>query len=104
MSCIVLLLPFFFQLLDEITEEVERDMANGNFGTGSGFDGRSSGRLGGRGPVPVHNPNPVQLRQKILQAAEGRLKKQKIMSSGPQRLGMSPPSLLIFVFVYRERQ
>jgi len=79
----------FYKLLDEITEEVERDMANGNFGTGSGFDGRSSGRLGGRGPVPVHNPNPVQLRQKILQAAEGRLKKQKIMSSGPQRLGGS---------------
>ena len=78
----------FYKLLDEITEECERDMANGVFGTGAGFDSRGV-RLGGRGPVPVHNPNPIQLRQKMVAAAEARAKKQRIMSSGPQRLGGS---------------
>merc|ERR1712072_519611 len=77
----------FYKLLDDITGEVERDMSNGVFGSGAGFDGKSSGRLGGRGPVPIHNPDPAKLRERMLKAAEARAQQQKIMSAGPQRLG-----------------
>jgi hypothetical protein len=47
-------------------QECEDDMNRGISGTGSGFDAASAGRLGGRGPVAVHNPDPRNLRQAAL--------------------------------------
>lgn len=41
-------------------------MDRGISGTGAGFDANSVGRLGGRGPVAVHNPDPRNLRQVAL--------------------------------------
>eukprot|EP00216_Chloropicon_sp_CCMP2111_P006097 CAMPEP_0198238776 /NCGR_PEP_ID=MMETSP1446-20131203/4339_1 /TAXON_ID=1461542 ORGANISM="Unidentified sp, Strain CCMP2111" /NCGR_SAMPLE_ID=MMETSP1446 /ASSEMBLY_ACC=CAM_ASM_001112 /LENGTH=337 /DNA_ID=CAMNT_0043921243 /DNA_START=292 /DNA_END=1305 /DNA_ORIENTATION=+ len=78
----------FYKLLDEITEEVERDMVNGVYGTGAGFDARGE-RLGGRGIVPIHNPPREKIRSTMLKAVEGRLSHQQLMSHGPQRLGGS---------------
>ena len=77
----------FYRLLDEITAECERDMAAGVAGTGAGFDGPSAGRLGGRGPAPVHNPDPRRMREAVLQAAQKRWDQQAVMSRGGQRLG-----------------
>ncbi len=45
------------------TQEVEELMDRGVSGSGVGIDGRSVGRLGGRGPVPIHNPDPRKLRE-----------------------------------------
>ena len=81
----------FYKMLDAITEEVEGDMARGVFGTGAGFDARSEGRIGGRGVVPKHNPSPGRMRESMLRAAEARMKQQRVMSSGPQRLGGRRP-------------
>ena len=38
-------------------------MDRGVAGTGAGFDAKSMGRLGGRGPLPIHNPDPRKLRE-----------------------------------------
>ena len=43
-------------------QECEELMAKGISGSGAGFDAKSMGRLGGRGPVPLHNPDPRKLR------------------------------------------
>ncbi|DBA90648.1 TPA: hypothetical protein ACH3X1_003871 [Trebouxia sp. C0004] len=77
----------FYKLLDEITEECEGFMAKGIAGSGAGFDAPSVGRLGGRGPVPIHNPPSHQLKSLALKAAEARSKKQAVMPSGPRKLG-----------------
>lgn len=37
-------------------------MAKGIVGSGAGFDAPSVGRLGGRGPVPTHNPPAHQMK------------------------------------------
>lgn len=42
-------------------------MDRGVSGTGAGFDAKSMGRLGGRGPVPIHNPDPRKLREVAVQ-------------------------------------
>ncbi len=44
-------------------------MAKGIAGSGAGFDAPSVGRLGGRGPVPIHNPPPHQLKSLALKVA-----------------------------------
>ncbi|GIL44247.1 hypothetical protein Vafri_1756 [Volvox africanus] len=77
----------FYKLLDEITAECEELMARGVGGTGVGFDGPSSGRLGSHAFIPLHNPDPGRLRDYALKAAEERAKRQRIMPSGPRRLG-----------------
>ena len=41
-------------------------MAKGIAGSGAGFDAPSVGRLGGRGPVPIHNPPSHQLKSLAL--------------------------------------
>ncbi len=41
-------------------------MAKGIAGSGAGFDAPSVGRLGGRGPVPTHNPPSHQLKSLAL--------------------------------------
>ncbi|KAG2424072.1 hypothetical protein HYH02_015228 [Chlamydomonas schloesseri] len=77
----------FYKLLDEITAECEELMAKGVGGTGVGFDGPSCGRLGSHSFIPQHNPHPASLRDVALRAAEERVKRQRIMPIGPQRLG-----------------
>ena len=54
---------------------------------GSGFDAQSTGRLGSYSFIAQHNPAPSRLRDVALQAAEDRAKKQRVMSSGPCKLG-----------------
>ena len=44
-------------------QELEHLQDKGIEGSGAGFDARSAGRLGGRGPVPTHNPEPRRLRE-----------------------------------------
>lgn len=41
-------------------------MAKGIVGSGTGFDAASVGRLGGRGPVPIHNPPTHQMKSAAL--------------------------------------
>ena len=41
-------------------------MAKGIAGSGAGFDAPSVGRLGGRGPVSIHNPPSHQLKSLAL--------------------------------------
>ena len=41
-------------------------MAKGIAGSGAGFDAPCMGRLGGRGPVPIHNPPSHQLKSLAL--------------------------------------
>ena len=41
-------------------------MAKGIVGSGTGFDAPSVGRLGGRGPVPTHNPPAHQMKSAAL--------------------------------------
>lgn len=41
-------------------------MAKGIVGNGTGFDAPSVGRLGGRGPVPTHNPPAHQMKSAAL--------------------------------------
>ena len=77
----------FYALLDEITTECEKDMAAGVSGTGRGFDAPSAGRIGGRGPVPAHNPDRAGLREAMARAAEQRFRNLGLMSAGGQRLG-----------------
>ncbi|KAL3146079.1 hypothetical protein ABBQ38_015428 [Trebouxia sp. C0009 RCD-2024] len=100
----------FYKLLDEITESAQRHfvadalghsvtnvchlvqecegfMAKGITGSGAGFDAPSMGRLGGRGPVPIHNPPAHKLKSAALKAAEARSKKQSLMPAGPRKLG-----------------
>lgn len=77
----------FFKLWDELWEEVEDLMDKGISGSGVGFDAPPVGRLGGRGPVPVHNPDPRKLRDVAVKAARERAKKQALMPRGAQRLG-----------------
>ena len=43
-------------------QECEEFMAKGISGSGTGFDAASVGRLGGKGPVPIHNPPSHRLR------------------------------------------
>ncbi|GIL89244.1 hypothetical protein Vretifemale_17094 [Volvox reticuliferus] len=77
----------FYKLLDEITAECEELMARGVGGTGVGFDGPSCGRLGSHAFIPLHNPERGRLRDYALKAAEERAKRQRIMPTGPRRLG-----------------
>jgi hypothetical protein len=44
-------------------QELESLQDKGIEGSGTGFDARPAGRLGGRGPVPIHNPDPRRLRE-----------------------------------------
>lgn len=44
-------------------QEVEALMDRGVSGISVGFDGKSVGRRGGHGPVPIHNPDPRKLRE-----------------------------------------
>jgi len=77
----------FYKLLDELKEECQDLMDRGVSGTGAGFDAKSMGRLGGRGPVPIHNPDPRKLREVAVQAAEDRARKHAVMYSGPRTVG-----------------
>lgn len=52
----------FYAILDELTKECEDLMANGVLGTGIGFDGPSSGRLGAHSWIPQHNADPVAMK------------------------------------------
>ncbi|KAL0030955.1 hypothetical protein WJX79_003815 [Trebouxia sp. C0005] len=70
----------FYKLLDEITEECERIMAK-CIVTSTCYT------LGGRGPVPIHNPPSHQLKSLAVKAAEARFKKQAVMPTGPRKLG-----------------
>ena len=45
-------------------------MAKGIVGSGAGFDAPSMGRLGGRGPVPIHNPPAHQLKKAALKVPQ----------------------------------
>lgn len=45
-----------------LPQECQDLMDRGVRGSGVGFDANSMGRLGGRGPVAVHNPDPRKLR------------------------------------------
>ncbi|KAF5829018.1 WLM domain-containing protein [Dunaliella salina] len=89
----------FYKILDELKAECEELMVKGIGGTGQGFDGPSAGRLGSYGFIPQHNPPPEKLRGAVAKAAEDRAKKQRLMPSGPCKLGGSntaasvPPSL-----------
>lgn len=47
-------------------QECEGFMAKGIAGSGAGFDAASVGKLGGRGPVPVHNPPAHQMKSQAL--------------------------------------
>ena len=47
-------------------QECEGFMAKGIAGSGAGFDAPSVGKLGGRGPVPIHNPPSHQLKSLAL--------------------------------------
>ena len=44
-------------------------MAKGISGSGAGFDAPSLGRLGGRGPVPIHNPPSHKLKSLALKVS-----------------------------------
>lgn len=44
-------------------------MEKGITGSGAGFDAPSMGRLGGRGPVPSHNPPAHQLKNAALKVS-----------------------------------
>jgi hypothetical protein len=44
-------------------QELENLQDKGIEGSGAGFDARPAGRLGGRGPVLIHNPDPRRLRE-----------------------------------------
>jgi hypothetical protein len=77
----------FYKLLDELKAECEDLMARGISGTGAGFDASSLGRLGSHAFIPIHNPSESKIRDVALQAAEERLKKQRLMSNGPMKLG-----------------
>ena len=45
-------------------------MEKGITGSGSGFDAPSMGRLGGHGPVPIHNPPAHQLKNAALKVCQ----------------------------------
>lgn len=51
-------------------QECEGFMAKGISGSGAGFDAPSMGRLGGRGPVPTHNPPARQLKSIALKVSQ----------------------------------
>lgn len=55
----------------KVPQEVEDLMDKGISGSGVGFDAPSVGRLGGRGPVPVHNPDPRKLRDVAVKVLYG---------------------------------
>jgi hypothetical protein len=48
-------------------------MSRGIAGSGAGFDAASAGRLGGAG-FGAHNPDPSQLRERMLKARAGVLR------------------------------
>ena len=48
-------------------QECDDFRARGIVGTGAGFDAASAGRIGGAG-FGAHNPDPSQLREKMLKA------------------------------------
>jgi hypothetical protein len=75
----------FYKLLDTITEECEDDMSKGISGSGTGFDAKSAGRLGGR--LRQHNPPEAELRRVMLDAAQKRAHSNAIMPSGGRKLG-----------------
>eukprot|EP00232_Nephroselmis_pyriformis_P011873 CAMPEP_0182897128 /NCGR_PEP_ID=MMETSP0034_2-20130328/26705_1 /TAXON_ID=156128 /ORGANISM="Nephroselmis pyriformis, Strain CCMP717" /LENGTH=197 /DNA_ID=CAMNT_0025031029 /DNA_START=63 /DNA_END=652 /DNA_ORIENTATION=+ len=77
----------FYKLLDEITAECEEYMSKGITGSGVGFDAGSMGRLGGRGPVAIHNPPPEKLRAAAAEAALKRARAGALMTQGGRRLG-----------------
>ena len=53
-------------------QECEGFMSKGISGSGVGFDAASMGRLGGRGPVPIHNPPSHQLKSLALKVSQAR--------------------------------
>eukprot|EP00891_Asterochloris_glomerata_P008606 jgi/Astpho2/8606/gw1.00126.49.1_t len=56
----------FYTWLDKIQAECQEFVSKGIAGTGVGFDAPSVGKLGGRGPIAVHNPGLHQLRDVML--------------------------------------
>lgn len=56
-----------------LVQECEGFMAKGITGSGAGFDAPSMGRLGGRGPVPTHNPPAHQLKSAALKVPSPKL-------------------------------
>lgn len=75
----------FYKLLDTITEECEDDMSKGISGSGTGFDAKSAGKVGGR--LRHHNPPEADLRRVMLDAAQKRAQSNAIMTSGGRKLG-----------------
>ena len=53
-------------------QECEGFIERGITGSGAGFDASSMGRLGGRGPVPIHNPPAHQLKTAALKVSQSR--------------------------------
>ena len=81
----------FYKLLDELRAECEELVAKGVGGSGSGFDARSEGKLGGRNAG--RELSSFDRRQAAALAAEQRAKRQALMSSGPQKVGGSSSGL-----------
>ena len=50
-------------------QECQEFVSKGIAGTGVGFDAPSVGKLGGRGPVAIHNPGSDQLRDVMLKVS-----------------------------------
>ncbi|KAK9846382.1 hypothetical protein WJX81_002685 [Elliptochloris bilobata] len=71
----------FYKLLDEITAECDDFRARGIVGTGAGFDKAPAGKVGGAG-FGAHNPDPSQLRDKMLKAAAVRARTGTLMGGG----------------------
>ena len=55
-----------------LMQECEGFMSKGISGSGVGFDAASVGRLGGRGPVPIHNPPSHQAKSLALKVSRAQ--------------------------------
>jgi DNA-dependent metalloprotease WSS1 len=77
----------FYKLLNELKAECEQLMLRGITGSGMGFDGPSSGRIGGYSMIARGHSTPAERRDAAARAAEERARKATLMPRGPQRLG-----------------